>query len=152
MDLRWRGDRDGDDGHGPIRDAGAGDARGVGKCRTRTEAEYRDLSTNVLLIVGTSRFDAELLEARSLAGSRWSKLLDAEAQVERDEAALASRPKTRPAEPGDDLLPDRTLRQRGAAYADETKARIAALADFRESAKNERRALDALRVDFKRGR
>jgi hypothetical protein len=109
------------------------------------------LGPDVLLFDGT-RHDAELAEARGLAGHRWSRLLDLEQQVLRDEAALASRPKARPAELGDDLLPDRTIASRGQAWQDETRARIADLADLREQAKNERKALEALRLDFTKAR
>jgi hypothetical protein len=109
------------------------------------------LGPDVMKFVGTAH-DAELAEARGLASSRWFRLLDLEQQVIRDEAALTSRPKTRPAELGDSQLPDRTLRQFGAAYQDETKSRIAQLADLREQAKNERRSLESLRIDFTKGR
>jgi hypothetical protein len=109
------------------------------------------LGPDVMKFVGTAH-DMELAEARGLASSRWFRLLDLEQQILRDEAALASRPKTRPAQLGDDVLPDRTIASRTAAYADETKARIAQLADEREQAKNERRSLEGLRIDFMKGR
>jgi hypothetical protein len=109
------------------------------------------LGPDVMKFVGTAH-DAELAEARGLASSRWFRLLDLEQQILRDEAALASRPKTRPSQLGDDVLPDRTIASRTAAYADETKARIASLADLREQAKNERKALEALRLDFTKAR
>jgi hypothetical protein len=115
------------------------------------ERMWLTLGPGILKFIGTAH-DQELAEARGLASSRWHRLLDMEAQVGRDEQALASRPKTRPAELGDDVLPDRTIASRTAAYADETKARIAQLADLRELAKNERRALEGLRIDFTKGR
>jgi hypothetical protein len=112
---------------------------------------FLGLGADTMKLDGTSH-DQELLEARGLASSRWHRLLDMEAQVGRDEQALALRPKTRPAELGDDALPDRTIAARGQAYVDETKARIAQLADLRELAKNERKALESQRLDFAKGR
>jgi hypothetical protein len=111
------------------------------------ERLWLGLGPDILKFVGTAH-DAELAEARGLASSRWHRLLEMEAQVGRDEQALANRPKQRPAELSDNVLPDRTIASRTAAYADETKAPIAALADLRELAKNERKALEALRIDF----
>ena len=82
------------------------------------------------------------LEARGHAASRWSRLLDLEAQVQRDEVALASRPKKRPSEPGDDLVPDRTLAERDRAFEQETKVRRESLAALKDQAKAERRELE----------
>jgi hypothetical protein len=110
------------------------------------------LGPDIVKVADGSRHDSELAEAKGLAAHRWNVLLNQEQQVARDEQALATRPKQRPPEHGDDLLPDRTIASRTAAYADETKARIAALADLRELVKNERKSLEALRIDFKRGR
>jgi hypothetical protein len=71
-----------------------------------------------------------------------------EEQVVREEQALATRPKNRPTQPGDETLPDRTIEQRAADWQAETKHRHATLADTKELAKNERRELERLRVDF----
>jgi hypothetical protein len=70
----------------------------------------------------------------------------------RDEQALVGRPKKRPTQSGDDLLPDRTLEQRIAACEEETKGLRESLAALKEIAKTERRELETFRVDFKRGR
>ena len=76
---------------------------------------FLSLGPDVLKLDGT-RHDAEMMEARGHAASRWARLLDLEAQVQRDEAALASRPKKRPTQPGGDTLPQRTLAERDRAF------------------------------------
>lgn len=76
---------------------------------------FLSLGPDVLKLDGT-RHDAEMMEARGHVASRWARLLDLEAQVERDEAALASRPKKRPTQPGGDTLPQRTLAERDRAF------------------------------------
>jgi hypothetical protein len=76
---------------------------------------------------------------------RWNRLVDLEAQVVREEGILAARPKIRPAQPGDEVLPDRMLKQRNAAWQDETKHKRGALAELKEQAKRERKELEALR-------
>ena len=80
------------------------------------------LGPDVLKLDGT-RHDAELMEARGLAMSRWGQLLNLEQQVIREEQYLAARSKKRPTQPGDDLLPDRTLTERDRAWAEETKGK-----------------------------
>ena len=105
------------------------------------------LGADAMKLAGT-RHDAELAEARGLAAARWSQLLDAEAQCVRDEQKLNVRPKTRPAQPGDDLLPDRTIKERNADWDAQTKYLYAALADLKETTKAERRELERWRVDF----
>ena len=74
----------------------------------------------------------------------WARLLDQEAQVQRDEAALASRPKKRPTVPTDDTLPERTLAERDRAFEQETKVRRESLAALKDQAKAERRELESL--------
>jgi len=93
---------------------------------------------------------AEIDEALGLATNRWGRLLDAEAQAQREEAALASRPKTRPPERTDEQLPDRTIAQRDAAWQDETKHKRVALADLKEQAKRERKELESLTTTKRR--
>ena len=102
---------------------------------------FLSLGPDVTKLDGT-RFDEQMLEARGHAASRWSRLLDLEAQVQRDEVALASRPKKRPSEPGDDLVPDRTLAERDRAFEQETKVRRESLAALKDQAKAERRELE----------
>jgi hypothetical protein len=103
---------------------------------------FLSLGVDVTRLDGT-RFDGQLLEARGLAASRWNRLLQQEEQVAREEQALAARPKTRPAQPGDQVLPDRTLAQRDADWQEQTKAKRAALAELRKLAAKERKELEA---------
>jgi hypothetical protein len=84
-------------------------------------------------------------EALGLAAHRWEQLLGMEQQIVREEQLLASRPKKRPAQPGDEVLPDRALAQRDAEWLDATKHKHAALAELKEQAKAERKELDSLR-------
>lgn len=69
---------------------------------------WLSLGVDCIRAAGSSH-QPELAEALGLATNRWSRLLDAEAQVQREEQRLASRPKKRPAQPTDDTLPDRTI-------------------------------------------
>jgi hypothetical protein len=90
----------------------------------------------------------ELMEARGLALSRWNQLIGMESQAEREEAALATRPKKRPSEPRDDLVPDRTLAERDRDWEQQTKYLHAALAELRKLAAAERKELES----FTKGR
>ena len=85
----------------------------------------------------------EIDEALGLAAHRWNRLLDMEAQVQREEAALASRPKTRPAELTDETLPDRTLEKRNADWHEQTKHMRAAHEELRKLAEKERKELES---------
>jgi hypothetical protein len=106
---------------------------------------FLSLGPDCIKIAEGTRFDGQMTEAKGLAASRWSQLLGLEQQVIREEGILAARPKTRPAQPGDEVLPDRTLEQRNAAWQDETKHKRGALAELKEQAKRERKELEALR-------
>jgi hypothetical protein len=108
---------------------------------------WLSLGSDVTKLEGT-RHDGELLEARGLAAHRWGQLLGMEEQIGREEQRLAARPKTRPAQPGDETLPDRTLEQRNADWQVQTKDIRAGLADLKEQAKRERRELES----FTKGR
>jgi hypothetical protein len=90
-----------------------------------------------------NRHDAELAEAKALAAARWFRLLGAEAQVQREEAVLASRPKNRPAELTDEALPDRTIEKRTADWQEQTKHMRAAHAELKEQTRAERRELES---------
>jgi hypothetical protein len=105
---------------------------------------WLSLGADVLKLEGT-RHDQELAEAKGLAAYRWSQLLQMEQQVIREEQQLASRSKNRPAQFGDEQLPNRTLDERNRQWQDETKHRRAALAELKEQAKRERKELEALR-------
>jgi hypothetical protein len=93
-------------------------------------------------IAGTNH-DQELLEARGLAAHRWEQLFGMEQQIQRDTAALEARPKERPAQFGDETLPDRTLEVRNLDWEQQTEARALALAALREQAKRERAELES---------
>jgi hypothetical protein len=108
------------------------------------------LGPDVVLVAGSTRHDQELLEARSLAGHRWNVLLNQEEQIVQEEMALAGRPKQRPSQPGDDIIPDRTIQKWEAAWSDETRGLREQLAALKELAKNERQELQSWRVDLRR--
>ena len=65
---------------------------------------FLSLGPDVLKLDGT-RHDAEMMEASGHAASRWARLLDLEAQLQRDDAVLASRPKKGPAAPATTFYP-----------------------------------------------
>jgi hypothetical protein len=109
---------------------------------------FLSLGPDCIRIADGTRHDAELAEAKGLAAWRWNQLLGMEQQIVREEQQLAARPKTRPAQPGDETLPDRTLEQRNADWQVETKDRRAAIAELRKLAEKERRELDS----FTKGR
>lgn len=96
-----------------------------------------------------TRHDAELMEAKALAAHRWHRLLDLEQQVVREEQKLAGRPRTRPNEPGDDLVPNRTLAERDRAWEEQTKDRRDSLGALKEQAKAERKELEGYVVKEK---
>jgi hypothetical protein len=106
---------------------------------------FLGLGPDVIKIAEGTRHDAALAEAKSLAASRWNQLLNIEQQIVREEQTLATRGKKRPPAHDEELLPDRTVAQRDAAYLDETKHRKAVLADLKEQAKAERKELEAFR-------
>jgi hypothetical protein len=96
-----------------------------------------------------SQHQVEVAEALGIATSRWSRLLDMEQQVIREEALLANRPKNRPTELTDDTLPDRTLEKRNADWQEQTKHMRAAHAELRKLAEEERRELESLTIKSK---
>jgi hypothetical protein len=106
-------------------------------------AMFLSLGPDCIKIANGTRHDGELAEARGLAAWRWNQLLGMEQQIVREEQRLASRPKTRPAQPGDDELPDRTLKQRDAEWQDKTKYLRDSLAALRSEAASERRLLES---------
>jgi hypothetical protein len=70
-------------------------------------------------------------------------LVGMEGQIQREEATLAIRPSRRPTQPGDDVLPDRTLKQRDAEWQDKTKYLRDSLAALKAEAATERRLLES---------
>jgi hypothetical protein len=106
------------------------------------EGLFLGLGSDCMKLDGT-RHDAELMEARGRASARWHQLLQMEQQVERDTAALGARPKKRPGQRDDELLPDRTLEARNRAWEEETKSRHLGLAELRKLASTERSELQS---------
>ncbi len=103
---------------------------------------FLSLGADCIKVAGSSRHDAELAEARGLAAYRWEQLLGMEQQIQREATALESRPKKRPAQSGDELVPDRTIAEWEEAFEHQTKHAHVALAALREQAKRERRELE----------
>jgi hypothetical protein len=103
---------------------------------------WLSLGPDCIKVAGT-RHDAELAEAKGLAASRWNQLLGMEQQVERDADALGARPKKRPGQRDDELLPDRTLEARNREWEEETKSRHLGLAELRKLASTERSELES---------
>ena len=103
---------------------------------------WLSLGPDVLKLAGTMH-DGEIAEAKGLAAARWNGLVGMESQIQREEAALAIRPKNRPTQPGDDELPDRTLKQRDAEWQDKTKYLRDSLAALKDQAKAERQELES---------
>jgi hypothetical protein len=93
-----------------------------------------------------SRHDAEWAEAKALAAHRWSRLLDLEGQVQREEQTLAARPKNRPKAPSDDLIASEVIERMATAFAQETDGMRAGVEQLKEQAKRERRELESLIV------
>lgn len=104
---------------------------------------WLSLGSDVLKLDG-SRHDQELMEARGLAMHRWSALLGMEQQIQRDAAALETRPKKRPAQHGDDRVPDRTIAEWDETYERQTKDKHVALAELRKLTERERAELESL--------
>ena len=101
---------------------------------------FMSLGPDVLKLDGT-RHDAEMMEASGHAASRWARLLDLEAQLQRDDAVLASRPKKGPAAPATTFYPTaRSKRDR--AWEQETQVRREGLTALRDQAKVERKELE----------
>lgn len=103
---------------------------------------FLSLGADVVKLAGTAH-DAELIEARGLAAYRWEQLLGMEAQVGREEQALALRPKKRPRELGDDLLAAEAIKRFEQAFEDQTKHRVGSLAELKKLAAAERNALES---------
>jgi hypothetical protein len=79
-------------------------------------------------------------DTRALAADRWLKLLDLEAQVQRDEQLVAARGK-RPGNPGDKMLADEVIRRMDDEFEATTKLR-------RESVRQERELTAATRKEL----
>lgn len=112
---------------------------------------FLSLGPDVIRVAGSS-YDPQLAEARGLASHRWGRLLDLEAQIQRDAAAVGARPKKRPAGPGDWKLPESAIERMEKEYKDQTEGMRRELATLKEQAKNERRELESWRVDYRKGK
>jgi hypothetical protein len=110
---------------------------------SRLTEMFLSFGLSVIQVAESSRHDAALAEARGLAGHRWNQVLSMEQQIVREEQQLAARPKKRPSEVGDDLLPDRTIAERERAWEEQTKHMHAAHAELRKLAETERRELES---------
>ena len=95
------------------------------------------------LKLGGNRHDGELLEAKAIAAARWEQLFNLEQQVQREEQAVAARPKKRPAAPGDDMLASEVVERLNRAFEEESKGRRDGLEVLKAQAKHERAELEA---------
>jgi hypothetical protein len=102
---------------------------------------FLGLGVDAIKAVGSSH-DQELAEARALAADRWLKLLDLEAQVQRDEQLVAARGK-RPGNPGDKMLADEVIRRMDDEYEAQTRFRRESVEQERELAVSTRKELEA---------
>jgi hypothetical protein len=105
------------------------------------ERMFLSLGVDAIKAAGSSH-DSELAEARALAADRWSRLLDLEAQVQRDEQLLAARGK-RPADPADKMLAPEVVRRMEKEYEAQTKFRAESVKQERELAVSTRKELEA---------
>ena len=105
------------------------------------------LGVDVIKAAG-SNHQAEIAEALGIATNRWGRLLDAEAQIQREEQELAGRPKKRGTAPGDEFLAPEVIKRQASAYEDETRSRHDSLVLLKEQARAERRELES----FTKGR
>ena len=75
------------------------------------------------LKLGGTAHDSELMEAKAVAAGRWSRLLDLEAQVHREEQNLAARPRKGACEPADKMLAAEVIKRFEAEFAAQTDVR-----------------------------
>lgn len=71
------------------------------------------------------------------------RALGARCQIRRDEATLASRLKSRPTQPGDDVLPDKAIEKQEREWQDKTMYLRGSLAALKAEAASERRLLES---------
>ena len=109
------------------------------------EALFLSLGPSVIKLEG-NRHDSELLAAKSTAAGRWLRLQQLEAQVEREAAALAARPKERGYAPGDEFIADSLVERQAEAWKVQTDQMASSLEYIREEAKKERAVLTSFVV------
>jgi hypothetical protein len=102
------------------------------------------------ITVANSTHDGELAEAKALAAGEWSRLLDLEAQVVREEANLNARPRRRPAAPSDKMLAREVIERMDEEYEADTKHRRESLAQEKALAVATRKDLESYIVKSKR--
>jgi hypothetical protein len=105
------------------------------------EALFLSLGPDVVKLDG-SRHDAELMTAKASAAGRWLRLQQLEAQVEREAAILAARPKERGYTPGDEFIADSLVERQATAWKVQTDEMASSLEYIREQAKKERKELE----------
>jgi hypothetical protein len=105
------------------------------------EALFLGLGSDVIKLDG-SRYDAELLQAKASAAGRWLRLQQLKAQVEREAAILAARPKER-GYPGDEFIADSLVARQAEAWKVQTDEMASSLEYIREQAKQERKELES---------
>lgn len=109
------------------------------------EALFLSLGPDVVKLEG-NRHDAELMTAKAAAAGRWLRLQQIEAQVEREAAILATRPKERGYAPGDEFIADSIVARQAEAWKAQTDEMASSLEYIREEAKRERAILTSFVV------
>jgi hypothetical protein len=105
------------------------------------EALFLSLGPDVIRLDG-SRHDSEIMTAKAAAAGRWLRLQQLEAQVEREAAILAARPKERGYAPGDEFTADSLVARQAEAWKVQTDEMASSLEYIREEARKERAALE----------
>lgn len=93
--------------------------------------------------VTNQMLQGEVAEALSRASHRWNRIADLESQITREEAALGARPRKRPSQPGDEMVPDRTLAEWDSRWIAETESLREQLKPLKAEAKRERAELES---------
>lgn len=109
------------------------------------EAMFLGLGPDVTRLEG-SRHDAEIMTAKTAAAGRWLRLQQLEAQVEREAAILAARPKERGYAPGDEFIADSLVERQAEAWKVQTDEMASSLEYLREEANRERAILTSFVV------
>jgi hypothetical protein len=108
-------------------------------------AMFLSLGPDCTKIAGTAH-DAELAEAKGIAASRWSQLLDLEQQIPREEANLAVLERGRVPDPTDEYAPKELLAKKDADHRSRVESRRAGLKQLKEEAKRGRKEPESYQV------
>lgn len=114
---------------------------------------WLSLGADVIKAAGSSHQE-EIAEALGIAASRWSQLLELEAQIPREEANLAAMERGRQADPSDEWAPKELLDRKDTAQRDRIANDRAAIKTLKEGAKRGRReheSFTAKRRDIENG-